>query len=215
MVADGDPDGYLYIANAGDDNVLRIKGYYHYTVGSHTFSLALADGAYGQTAIGKDLNDPQSVSVNGLGDLFIADTGNNRIVKINRKTGAQTTFLQGLEGPLAVMADPFYTKAVYVANTGAGTVVEVTASGKRRILLSGLHQPSGLAEDPYGNLYVSEMSTGVVIKVPRHGTGTPEVIDQGLDHPRNLSVDGLGNLYIADSGGGRSRSSRRFASTSC
>jgi streptogramin lyase len=204
VTADGDGTGYVYIADAGNDRIVRLSGYHWYTVGSYTFNLAMAAGEGSQVSLGSHLNDPQSVSVDGLGDLFVADTGNNRIVELVRKQHyRQRTFLRGLSAPLAVMADPFYTKAVYVANTGAGTVIEVLPNGKRTVLLSGLDQPAGLAEDPWGNLYVSEMGNGTVLKVTNQGYGTRSILRTGLGHPRGLSVDALGNLFISDTNAGQ------------
>jgi len=204
VTADKDGKGFVYIADAGDNRVLRLRGYYPFTVGSHTFNLALADGpVFGQTTIGSGLKDPQSVSVNGVGDVIVADTGNNRVVEISRKTGKQRTLLANLQGPLAVLADPFFTATVYVADTGAGTVVEIPPKGKPFNLLTGLDQPAGLAEDPWGNLYVAEMGSGTVIEVPGQGTGQLRVLVTGLDHPRGLSVDALGNLFISDTNGGQ------------
>jgi streptogramin lyase len=205
VVGDGDPHGYVYVVDSGDNRVVRLSGYYNYTVGSHTFNLALADGDNGELSLGKGLNDPQSASVNGLGDLFVADTGNNRIVEFNRKTWKQTTFLKGLDHPLAVLCDPFpfYTATVYVADTGAGEVLEVLPNHKVFVLLKGLDEPAGLAEDPWGNLYVSEMGSGKIVRVTDHGYGNESVILHGLGHPRGLSVDALGNLFIADADTGQ------------
>ncbi len=211
VVADGGTDGYVYIADAGNNRIVRLSGLLNDTVGSNTFSLALAgvapglalaDGATTQVSLGNGLNDPQSVSVDGLGDLFVADTGNGRIVEIPRTDqNHQKVFLTGLDDPLAVLCDPFYTETVYVADTGAGEVLKILPNGKKSVFLRGLDEPSGLAEDPWGDFYVSEMGNGEVIKV------TPSkqvsVIDRGLGHPRGLAVDALGDVFIADTDGGQ------------
>lgn len=204
VVADGDPNGFVFIADAGNDRIVRLTGQYPYTVGSHTFDLAASGG---QVVLPTDnLKDPQSVSVDGLGDLFVADTGNNRIVEYVRHKHDRyvpRTFLRGLDGPLAVMADPFYTKIVYVADTGAGKVLEVLPDGKVMPLITGLDKPAGLAEDPWGNFYVSEMGNGRVLRVTNQGHGTMSVVRTGLGHPRGLSVDALGNLFISDTDAGQ------------
>jgi glucose/arabinose dehydrogenase len=211
VVADGGTDGAVYIADAGNNRIVRLSGLFNDTVGSGTFSLALGGEAPGlalaggpttQTTEGSGLNDPQSVSVNGLGNLFVADTGNGRIVEIPRMDPTnQKVFLTGLDDPLAVLCDPFYTETVYVADTGAGTVLKILPNGKPSVFLRGLDEPSGLAEDPWHNFYVSEMGSGEVIKV------TPSmkvsVIDRGLGHPRGLAVDALGDVFISDTDGGQ------------
>jgi|GEM_PF-5079245 len=199
VVTDG--GGWVYIADAGNNRIVRLSSYANYAVGSHTFSLALADAAT-QTVISTDLKNPQSVCVNGLGNLYVADTGNNRVVEINRTAPyKQTVFLSGLTSPLAVLCDPFYTKTVFVADTGAGTVLKILPNGHKEVFLKGLDQPAGLAEDPWHNLYVSEMGNGKVIKVSPSMKVT--VIDHGLGHPRGLAVDALGDVFISDTDSGQ------------
>jgi sugar lactone lactonase YvrE len=204
VAADG--GGFVYIADSGNNRIVRLSDLYNYSVGSHTFDLAMADGgctsADTQCSLGTGLNDPQSVSVNGLGDVVVADTGNNRVVEINRTAPyAQRNLLTGLDDPLAVLCDPFWTTTVYVANTGAGDVLALLPNGKVKRLISGLDQPSGLAEDPWHNFYVAEMGNGEVVKITPSGRRT--VIDRGLGHPRGLSVDALGDVYISDTDGGQ------------
>jgi DNA-binding beta-propeller fold protein YncE len=207
VVGDPGPVGWVFIADAGNDRIVALSGLHGYTVGDPSFSYALADGAIGQHSLGVGLKDPQSVSVDGDGDLFVADTGNNRIVELHEGAfwTTQTTFLRGhdLSHPLAVLCDPFYTGAVYIANTGGGSVLEVTPKGKVKVLLRGLHEPAGLAMDPWGNLYVSEMGNGKVLEVPNKGLGTPHVIASGLGQPRGISVDALGDVFVANSANGQ------------
>ena len=199
VVPDGGNDGYLYIADAGNDRIERVNGLQPQIIGDHSFNYALADPATQQTTLAlTGLNDPQSVSVDGVGNVFIADTGSGRIVEWHHKSNRQSTFMSGLESPLAVMCDPFFTQIVYVADTGAGTVLEVLPNHKVVTVLEGLDEPAGLAEDPWGNLYVSEMGSGVVLEAPNHGFGPATIIERNLGHPRGLSVDALGNLFIAD-----------------
>ncbi|HEY8081252.1 MAG TPA: hypothetical protein VIE15_04100, partial [Acidimicrobiales bacterium] len=125
-----------------------------------------------------------------------------------------TTFLTGLSGPLAVLADPFYTQTVYVANTGAGTVLRILPNGLKQTVMSGLDEPAGLAQDPYGNFYVSEMGSGKVLEVPRAtvavgsgvyfpGFAPAKVIESGLSHPRGISADALGNVFVSNTDGGQ------------
>ena len=203
VAGDGDPRGYVYITDAGNGRVVRLNGYYSYTVGFHSFNYAMADGASGQATIASGLSNPQSVSVDGLGNVYVADTGHNRIIEINRKTWRSRTLLAKLAGPLAVMADPFYTQTIYVANTGAGTVLAVLPNHKIKVILSGLHEPAGLAEDPWGNMYVSEKASGQILRVDKYGNKT--IIYTGLDHPRGISVDALGNLFVTNSNAGQVR----------
>ena len=44
-----------------------------------------------QTTVGSGLSSPAGVAVDGAGDVFIADYGNNRVVEVPAGGGAQTT----------------------------------------------------------------------------------------------------------------------------
>ena len=48
-------------------------------------------GGGAQTTVGTGLSGPYGVAVDGAGDVFIADTGNNRVVEVPAAGGAQTT----------------------------------------------------------------------------------------------------------------------------
>lgn len=205
VAADG--SGYVYIADAGNNRIVRLWGYRRYSVGSRTFDLALADGATSQVSLGVGLKDPQSVAVNGLGNVYVADTGNGRIVEINRVTGAQRTVLKGLVHPLAVLCDPRYTETYWVADSGAGTVIQMLPNGHQSVLMNHLHDPAGLGMDLDHNLYVSEYASGDVLRLDlNHASadyGRTTVVATGLDHPRGISVDAEGDVFVAVAGGGQ------------
>ena len=60
------------------------------------------------------LNQPNGVAVDGAGDVFIADTGNNRVVEV-RPDGTQTTVGSGLNQPNGVAVDG--SGDVFIADT--------------------------------------------------------------------------------------------------
>lgn len=209
VAGDGDPEGYVYIVDAGNDRIERLSGYYAYTVGYHSFNHAASGLGNGVAYLTDGLDDPQSACVNGLGDLLVADTGNNRVVEFNRKTWQATTLLADVNHPMAVLCDPFWTLTYYVTEwaspkQGGGKIWMVPPKGRPTEIAWGLDEPAGLAMDPWGNLYVSEMGNGKVLEYPASDPNyDPIVVDTGLDQPRGLSVDALGNLFIADAGGGQ------------
>ena len=180
-------------------------GYYSYTVGSHTFNLALADGAGDQTSLGTGLKDPQSVSVDGLGDLFVADTGNNRIVEISRKTCAQTHVPHGARaGRSRCLADPFYTEDGVRREHRRGHrrrgAAERQAHGPA---LGASTSPRASPRTPGATCTSRRWATGRSSRSPTTATGNASVIRTGLGHPRGLSVDALGNLFISDTNAGQ------------
>jgi trimeric autotransporter adhesin len=145
------------------------------------------------------LNTPFGVAVDSSGNIFIADTGDNRIRKV------------------VVAATP---KIIAYAFTGG------TFFGPTNVpaLHSQFNTPHYLAVDPHDNLYVSDSDVYNVIEridavnqhvVPVAGEPTDPKF-YGLDgdgglafgahvYPASLTVDGAGHLYIADSNNNRVR----------
>ena len=139
----------------------------------------------GGPATSAELNDPYGVAVDGSGNLYIADTQNNRVRKVDG-SGTITT----------------------VAGTGTAGF---SGDGGPATSAAALRSP-GVAVDGSGNLYIADYANSRVRKVDGSGTittvagtGTAGFSGDGgpatsaeLDHPVGVAVDGSGNLYIAD-----------------
>lgn len=159
--------------------------------------LTIAGGGPGGQGFGGDggpatlalLNDPADVTLDSSGDLFIVDSGNDRIRKVDVSTAITTTVAGG-----------------YVGDGGKG----VAAS---------LNNPLGLAFDKLGNLYIADVWNIRVRKVTTTdeistiaGNGTTGYSGDGgsgsqaqLNNPSSVAADNSGNVYIADSGNGAIR----------
>ena len=74
--------------------------------------------------LGSGLNQPSGVAVDGSGDLFIADSGNNRVVEV-KADGTQVTVASGLNQPFGVAVDG--SGDLFIADTGNSRVMKVTA----------------------------------------------------------------------------------------
>ena len=61
-------------------------------------------GGGSQTTVGTGLNHPVGVAVDAKGDVFIVDSGNNRVMEVPAGGGAQTTVGSGLDAPSGVGA---------------------------------------------------------------------------------------------------------------
>jgi sugar lactone lactonase YvrE len=159
---------------------------------------------------GTGLSAPGSVTMDSSGNLYVADRGNNRVVRIapsGTGYGTAGTVIQGLSGPAGVAAD--WNGNVYVADTGNNRILmlPVTASGLGAAVTvgSGLSSPMGLAVDSAGNLYVADTGNNRVVELPRIGSafGSPVVVGAGFSGPEGVAVDAHMNLYIADTGNNR------------
>ena len=132
------PNGDLYVADTGNHVVRRIAratGIVTTVVGTGT----PGDGGDGGPATGAQLRAPRALAFGPAGDLYIADTGNHRVRRVERETGVITT----------------------VAGSGApGFAGDGGASSQAR-----LHAPSGLAVSPSGTYYIADRGNGRVRRV--------------------------------------------------
>jgi DNA-binding beta-propeller fold protein YncE len=156
------------------------------------------------------LSYPFGVAADGAGNIYIADTGNNRIVKETISQGAYTQSTvptNPLAGPEGVAVDASGT--IYIADTTNNRVLmeQNSALGYVQSVVptSQLYNPSSVAVDGSGNLYISDTDNNrVLIEVPSAGSFTETQLPTSpLSSPYGLAVDGNGNVYIADSGNNR------------
>ncbi len=158
---------------------------------------------------------PTGIASNGAGDIFIADSDNDRVVKIPAgctSSACQTTVGSGFSAPSGVAADSLGGTDsdgkgnVYIADTNNGRVVKVpagcTSSTCQVNLATGLNVPSGVAVDPLGNVYVADTGNNRVVKIPAGCTSTScqSTVGSGLNNPFDVAVDPTGDVFIADTG---------------
>jgi large repetitive protein len=170
----------------------------------------IAFGPGTQSAVGSGLNQPQDVALDGKGDVFIVDTGNNRVVEVPANGGGQTTIADsGLNNPQGVAVDG--AGDVFIADTDNYRVLELpwTGSGygaQTTLLADGSILPAGVAVDGGGNVFLTDYLGDGVIELPWTGSGYgPQItlLTGGLDGPLGIAVDGKGDVFIADSGNSR------------
>ena len=159
------------------------------------------------TVLATGLSDPTGVAVDGSGNVYLVDAGNNRVLKETLSSGAygESTVSSDLSVPYGVAVDG--SGSIYIADTGNNRVLKETptASGySESTIASGVGFPSGIAVDASGNVYVTNDSSGLIVKETLSaGSYSPTTIVSGLSSPAGVAVDGNGNLYIADSGNNR------------
>jgi hypothetical protein len=186
-----------------------------------------------QSATSAELDGPIGVAVDSLGDLFIADSLNNRIREVLASTGVISTVAGngtcglGSKGPAtaATLCSPTGVVVdslgdIYIADSGEHAVQEVTAGMIRVLSIPGLNTPVAVALDRLDNLYVSDDGNDVIYQVATSGytaivagmSGSPGYSGDGgpatqaqLNFPIGVATDAAGEIYIADEGNGRVR----------
>ena len=153
---------------------------------------------------------PTSAAVDGKGNLYIADRGNNRVVELLRSGsgfGAPVTILSGLSSPAGVAAD--WNGNVFVSDTGNNRILMLPTTtsgfGPSVAIAEGLNSPMGVAVDSVDNLYVADSGNDTIVELPLVGGvyGAPVVVSTGFKNPMGVAVDASRTLYIADTGNNR------------
>jgi len=226
-----DAVGNLYIADINNHRVRKVS-----PMGIITTIAGTGIGGYsgdGGLATAAKLNFPAAVAVDGNGNVFIADSGNAVIRKVD-VSGIITTFSNALVyGVVALAIDA--AGNIYAAD-GIWAVWKIAPDGSFNIVAgivgelgyngdgipanqAWLSEPNGLAIDQGGNLYISDCfnyrirkvnSEGIISTIAGNGNGGfsgdgGPAKDAMVYSTEDIAVDTMGNLYIADTFNSRIR----------
>lgn len=157
------------------------------------------------------LNHPKGIVVDNAGNIYIADTAHNQIVKVTPSGSASaviiTGLVTGLSAPERLVLDD--SGNLYIADTGNNRIVVLTPAAAGSVIDLGgltLSSPKGVAIDASGNLYLADTGNNRIVKLSSGGSAAVHNITglgTALSSPVGLAVDASGNLYIADSGNNR------------
>jgi DNA-binding beta-propeller fold protein YncE len=156
------------------------------------------------------LLSPAGVAVDAGGNVYIADSGNNRVVKETLYGGSysQSTIpTSPLDDPGGVAVDA--AGNVYIAHVENNRVLKETLSGvsysESTLPTSVLDLPTAVAVDAGGNVYIADSGHNRVLQeTPSGGTYTESTVATStLDFSSGVAVDASDNLYISDTLNGR------------
>ncbi len=177
-----DTNGIIYVADNYNDTIRKV------TPAGFVTTLAGTAGYIGSAdGVGSDarFNLPTGVAVDGSGNIYVADSGNDTIRKIS--PAGEVATLAGL--------------------AGISGSVNATGSDAR------FNDPFGVAVDSSGNVYVGDEGNNTIRKVTLAGVVTTLAGSAGVtgsangtgsaarfNAPTGVAVDSSGNVYVADNG---------------
>ncbi len=177
-----DSSGNIYTADLPHHTIRKIT-----PDGTATIFAGLNDTPGSANGIGSvaRFSFPTGLAVDGAGNVYVADNGNNTIRKIT--PAAKVTTFAGSAGLLG-SAD------------GTGTAAR-------------FYGPFGVAVDASGNVFVTDTGNNTIRKITparvvttlgglplSPGTSNGAGINARFNSPRGIAVDSAGNIYVGDTG---------------
>lgn len=209
-----DGSGNVYVADADDNRIRKID-----TAGTITTYAGTGSAGFsgdGGPADKATLRNPYGIRMDGNGNLFIADLGNNRVRRVG-SDGTISTLLSGLNQPRNLGFDA--VGRLYFGEFGGNRVSRLESDGTSHVIagsgvggLAGdggpatsaqLNGPAAIAFDVIGNLYIADSGNRLIRKVTADGTistfwGSGPTAP--LSEPTGVATDAQGNVYVAQTG---------------
>ena len=243
-----DADGNLYIAEPINNRVLKVDALTNIiaTVAGNGQSGFSGDGG---PAIAAEMIAPRALAVDASRNLYIVDSGNDRVRRVDRATQIITTyvgrgspFFDGDGGPaIAAGISPRDiafdgSGNMYIADTPNNRIRRVDAVTRTISTIAGggtpgfsgdngpagdaaINFPLGVAADATGSVYIADWQnhrirkidsgTKLMTTVAGNGSGASSgdngpATAAGTD-PYAVAVDGAGNLFITETADNRIR----------
>jgi trimeric autotransporter adhesin len=237
-----DTSGNIYIADSGNNRIRMV------TKSTGIVATVAGTGSAGYSGDGgpatsATLSYPRGITLDGSGNMYIADTYNHRIRIVSKGSGIINTVAgigiagyggDGFQASSALLYNPRTvavdaSRNIYVADSGnnrirlvmrsTGIITTVAgtgssgSSGDGKLAVSAtLNYPYSVAVDASGNLFIADTynhrirmvtSTGIITTIA--GTGSVGSAGDGgpaalatVNYPCDVTLDASGNLYIAD-----------------
>ena len=235
-----DSAGTVYVADSANQTIRRV------TAGGSVTTLAGSAGSYGSvdgTGTSARFYQPAAVAVDGSGNLYVADYFNST-VRMVTSFGSVTTLAgsagiygsadgtnsaASFRGPQGVVASGTVNVALYVADSGNGTIRTLTPSGTNWVTatwagsasagsadgagdIARFYGPGGVALSSSGAAYIADSENNTIRQIAAggavstfagtagtNGSGDGAGVNAMFYGPQGIALDSAGNLYVADS----------------
>lgn len=197
-----------YVADSGNNRVLVYQLQNDNTFGDYAADFVAGQADFNSTRVNRGLASPQANSLRqptrlavdaSTGDLYVSDTGNNRVLIFTAIT---------LNDPSAVrvIGQPDYTSTntsgtvsqtrmlspygIAITGSGAGIKIYIADKDFNRVLVFGQITGNGQAATQ-------------VMGQPDFISSIPSLSQTGLASPMGVAVDASGRVYVADTNNNR------------
>jgi formylglycine-generating enzyme required for sulfatase activity/sugar lactone lactonase YvrE/methionine-rich copper-binding protein CopC len=232
-----DAEGNVYVADRSNHRIRKITpdGLVSHYAGSTSKVFDHVDG----NSTSARFRSPNGVAVDAVGNVYVADTGNNNIRKID--INGNVTTIAGGNNPNPGSTDANGTSArfktptalvldksgnIYVCDTGNNKIRKIDTSNNVTTIAgntdnssgrtdangtgASFDSPRGIALDAFGNLYVADMNNHSIRKITPAGDVTTLAGDGStgsrngsntnaeFNFPRGIAIDNSNNLFVAD-----------------
>jgi DNA-binding beta-propeller fold protein YncE len=188
----------LYIADSGNNRIQR------FSLIDQAFSV-LSGEKSDITDAEKNIYEPQAITVDSRGYIYVVDTWNHRILKIDA-LGRMLLSIGGigiLKNPQDISIDNINN--IYVCDTGNNRVckfdiggVRVASWGKEGSDKGQFRNPTGISNDVYNNVYVVDQGNRRIQIFDSSGNYLVDFGQQYLQNPYGIAIFRDGYIYITD-----------------
>ena len=148
--------------------------------------------------IASGLSNPQGITVDPSDTIYVADTGNNRIIKMDSNGQNIVILGTGFNAPQGIAID--MDSKVWVADTGNNTIKRMETDGQNLInIMDNVINPKSIAADNNRRIVISTENNTVLTRINYEGSDVENIL-RGFSNIEAIAVNNQGDIAVADSG---------------
>ena len=220
-----DPAGAWYVSDSGNDTIRKVAADGRVsTIAGAAGQAGAVDGSGAHARF----SHPQGLALDGRGGLYVADTDNRLLRRVDLASGAVTTLSPAIEGglrPAAPTGLAFSDGALYVSDQAAQVVYRLDPGSQRGAVVAGkpaaagaidgaataarFNGPQSIAADGRGNLYIADVGNNAIRKIALSSRTVSTVAgprvtagfgkEPPFNYPTHVAANGLGDVFVSDS----------------